>query len=261
MRIRSILPDFYRSEDVGAMDWHTRLVFIGLWSYVDDNGVGRDAERLIASDLFPFDVDPRETLRRVSTALDWLSEHGQIQRYRVGGKPYLFVKQWDRYQRVHNPNKERYPRPTCDNIEPPETLRRPSVEPPEVLATGEGEKGRRGEGSNPSSAHADAFDEFWFHCPRKVGKDAARKAWKNALRRAGGPGPIIAGLRAHLPAWETYETQYVPHPSTWLNEGRWQDEPPQPRLTPSAQRLANNLSLVQRLELEEAETHRRAIGE
>ena len=49
MRIRSIRPEFWASEDVAAMDWHTRLVYIGLWSYVDDNGVGRDLVPLIVA--------------------------------------------------------------------------------------------------------------------------------------------------------------------------------------------------------------------
>ncbi len=53
MRIRTIKPEFWTSEDVASMDWETRLVFLGLWSYVDDNGVGRDNEKLIVADLFP----------------------------------------------------------------------------------------------------------------------------------------------------------------------------------------------------------------
>ena len=47
MRIRSIKPDFWRSDDLDRLDWHTRLVYIGLWSYVDDNGVGREKAALL----------------------------------------------------------------------------------------------------------------------------------------------------------------------------------------------------------------------
>ena len=66
MRIRSIRPEFWSSEDVASLDWDTRLIFTGLWCYVDDNGVGRDNEKLITADLFPLEEDPRETLARVS---------------------------------------------------------------------------------------------------------------------------------------------------------------------------------------------------
>ncbi len=68
MRIRSIKPDFWRSEDISSLRVEDRLLFIGLWSYVDDNGVGVDRDALIAADLFADDLsrDPRETLARVS---------------------------------------------------------------------------------------------------------------------------------------------------------------------------------------------------
>ena len=68
MRIRSIKPEFWRSRDIAKLDWDTRLVFIGLWSYVDDNGVGKDIDYDIIGDLFASDLikDPRETVARVS---------------------------------------------------------------------------------------------------------------------------------------------------------------------------------------------------
>jgi hypothetical protein len=226
VRIRSILPEFYRSEDVAAMDWHTRLVFIGLWSYVDDNGVGRDNVRLIASDLFPLDGDSTETLRRVSTALGWLSEHGQIERYKVDGVAYFFVVQWDRYQRVQNPGKARYPRPTSDNVEPPDALPTLSGDSPETLSPGEGEKGRRGEGKDPSSAAAsedepDPFDEFWSNYPRKVEKADARKAWQKAIKKTTA-SEIIDALKEY-PFGD--DPKFIKHAATWLNKECWNDTP------------------------------------
>ena len=87
VRIRSIVPKFWRSDDIDSLDWHTRLVFIGLWSYVDDNGVGLDKLSAITADLFAhdFSVDPTETLRRVSLALDELSLRGMLTRYSAVG--------------------------------------------------------------------------------------------------------------------------------------------------------------------------------
>ncbi len=68
MRIRSIKPEFYRSDDIDALDWESRFLFIALWSYVDDNGVGLDKLASIAADLFAGDLerDPQETFARVS---------------------------------------------------------------------------------------------------------------------------------------------------------------------------------------------------
>jgi uncharacterized protein YdaU (DUF1376 family) len=70
----------------------------------------------------------------------------------------------------------------------------------------------------------DRFDDFWPMYPRKVGKDAARKAWAKAVKRSSAD-EILAGLKLQLPALAAKEQRFQPHPATWLNEGRWQDEP------------------------------------
>jgi len=80
------------------------------------------------------------------------------------------------------------------------------------------------------------FDAFWKHAPRKIGKGAARKAWKTATKRAD-PNVI-------LDAWTRYadtiqpgdDMRFVPHPATWLNQDRWEDEP-DPRPLTSSERI------------------------
>ena len=164
MRIRSIRPEFWSSEDIAAMDWHSRLVYIGLWSYVDDNGVGRDNERLIVAALFPLDTDPpegdsvrthgalTEASLRTHGALMQLETGGQITRYEVNGKRYLHIVAWDTHQKINRASASRYPLPvTCGNTTPGTTthgaLSEPSVSPHAKRSLGEGETGRRGEGA------------------------------------------------------------------------------------------------------------------
>jgi hypothetical protein len=70
------------------------------------------------------------------------------------------------------------------------------------------------------------FTEFWSHYPRKVGKEAARRAWKTVITRRKVPAKTViaaaARYKTHCPA----DDQYVPHPATWLNDGRYDDEQP-----------------------------------
>jgi len=66
------------------------------------------------------------------------------------------------------------------------------------------------------------FAEFWQAYPRKVGKRAAMKAFALALKRTDAP-TILAGLARAQPHFNP-ETQYQPHPTTWLNQDRWLDE-------------------------------------
>src|SRR3546814_14876688 len=65
-RIRTIKPEFWTSETIAALPIRTRLTFIGLWTYVDDNGVGFGNETLIVAELFPLEDDPPDTLAHVS---------------------------------------------------------------------------------------------------------------------------------------------------------------------------------------------------
>lgn len=111
MRIRSIKPEFWRSSDISALSVEDRLLFIGLWSYVDDNGVGIDKLSSIAADLFADDLerDPSETFARVSRGLQHLSEAGRIIRYTTDNRDYLEVINWTRHQRIDRPNKPRLP--------------------------------------------------------------------------------------------------------------------------------------------------------
>lgn len=72
-----------------------------------------------------------------------------------------------------------------------------------------------------------AFEEFWNVYPRRVGKDAALKAWRNATRRAG-PDVLAGAVRYRDDPHRPTDKNYIPHPATWLNAGRWSDEPCSP---------------------------------
>jgi len=64
------------------------------------------------------------------------------------------------------------------------------------------------------------FDLFWDSYPRKVGKIVAEKSYAKAVK-AHGAATIMSGLsrfNSSLP-----EKQFIPHPSTWLNQGRYLD--------------------------------------
>jgi hypothetical protein len=72
------------------------------------------------------------------------------------------------------------------------------------------------------------FDVFWHHYPRKVGKPRARSAF-NVARTKVTFDRIAEGLAPWIAYWdERDEPQYVPHPTTWLNQERWNDDPPPP---------------------------------
>jgi hypothetical protein len=73
---------------------------------------------------------------------------------------------------------------------------------------------------------ANGFNDFWKEYPKKRDKQKSLKAWKrinpdNELQEV-----IIAALQKQKKSsdWLKESGQYIPYPSTWLNNERWNDE-------------------------------------
>jgi len=83
------------------------------------------------------------------------------------------------------------------------------------------------------------FAQFWSLYPRRVGKTAAKKAFDKAVDSVG-LETVLDGVKRFASDPYLPETKFIPHPSTWLNEGRWDDDPyPVPtfdvKMTPARQ--------------------------
>ena len=78
------------------------------------------------------------------------------------------------------------------------------------------------------------FEEFWQQVPagRKIGKPKSRALFEKLIKgkQTGfdkvSPQDLIEGMRRFKKATERDKTEakYIPHPTTWLNAGRWMDE-------------------------------------
>lgn len=156
MRIRTTKPEFWRSGDTAVLGFFTRLLFIGLWNYVDDNGVGEDAEELIRSDLFP--RDPVETVSvMIHDSLIELSVKGQIVRYQhlPTGRRYLKIVNWH-HQKINRPTDSKKPLPTSTDVRLTDSSVSPHAtvtedSPPYLGIKGSREQGNEGAGEAPAS--------------------------------------------------------------------------------------------------------------
>jgi hypothetical protein len=72
--------------------------------------------------------------------------------------------------------------------------------------------------------YTDAFRLFWDAYPRKTAKGAAWKAWPPAAAHLEAILDALAWQRLSAD-WQRDGGAYVPHPATWLNARRWEDEP------------------------------------
>ena len=71
------------------------------------------------------------------------------------------------------------------------------------------------------------FTEFWNAYPRKVAKQNALKAWgkTGADDSQSLTDTILADVKRRVDGeWKGKEVQYIPHPATYLNQRRWEDE-------------------------------------
>lgn len=102
--------------------------------------------------------------------------------------------------------------PSLSPFNPPPTT--PPYNPPNPSPS----KNARERASRPL---AEFETEFWAIYPNRVGKDAARKSWERAISRAP-VSEIMAGLRRYVA--KTDDRPWC-NPATWLNQGRWADEP------------------------------------
>lgn len=76
------------------------------------------------------------------------------------------------------------------------------------------------------SDYSDLFGVFWATYPKKVGKDAAQKAFAKRKPDDKLLKDIFQAveLQKTTEQWQKDGGQYIPNPATWLNQGRWMDE-------------------------------------
>lgn len=184
--------------------------------------------------------------QQVDRALEVLVDVGLVRRFDHQGQAFLFSPAWQKYQKMRYPRQSHYPRPNEIDVElcdtdtaelfqkhngpiATSTYKENSGNSPRLLraSTRETAKGKRLEAEGQGLTR-ERFEAWWTEYPRKVGKDAA---WREWLQRS--PSAELAGLmvakvleqRASA-QWLKDGGQFIPHPRTWLHQGRWQDEGP-----------------------------------
>ena len=87
----------------------------------------------------------------------------------------------------------------------------------------EGEEGKEEKNTPP---YPPAFESFWKLYPKKVGKGEALKSWKKIKPNNGTIEKITLAVESqkNTTQWTKDDGQFIPHPATWLNQRRWDDD-------------------------------------
>lgn len=76
----------------------------------------------------------------------------------------------------------------------------------------------------PQNYMRELFSKFYSVYPRRVGKEAAKRAFIKASKRVN-PEKIVSAAEALAMDPNLPPKQFIPHPATWLNRDGWEDEP------------------------------------
>lgn len=133
-RIRSIKPEFFTDDAVGALSLPARLLFVGTWVFADDYGTLDRSAKQLKAQVFPYDdVDCDPLLAELLAA-------GLLAEYQADGKTYLYITGFADHQKIDKPSKAKRPLPE-DSI-----TRRTLTEDSANTRSGREGKGREGKG-------------------------------------------------------------------------------------------------------------------
>lgn len=241
-RSRNLKPAFFTNEVLAENAPLGRLLFAGLWCHADRDGRLEDRPKRLKAEILPYDQCDVDAL------LQALHEGGFIYRYAVDGQRFIQVVSFRKHQNPHC--KE-----AASSIPAPDKYQASPVLAPWGHGANLGNSGTSPADSfnplmgslnplpkphrSPPDADSlpDGFAEFWQAYPRKVSKPQAIKAWRKLKPDTQTHTAILAGLERDRRSdqWLRDGGQFIPHPATWLNGRRWEDDTlnaAQPEFTP-----------------------------
>lgn len=233
-RARNLKPGFFTNGDLIECQPLARLLFAGLWCEADRRGILEDRPKTIKVKVLPGDNCDIEEL------LTELSDRGFIRRYEVDGIRCIHIPAFGKHQNPHvKEQASTLPAPPEIGEHGTSTMQAPDkhgASPAESLfldsliphpESGDTPQPPKGGERTPKKPDLRGFPEFWVAYPKKVAKGAAESAWLK-LGTAERDAAIEAIQRQRSwPCFTQAPPDKQPHPATWLNARRWEDEPPQ----------------------------------
>lgn len=182
-----------------------KIVMLSMARYANACGECFPSQQKLAEDTFLTD-------RTVRSAIRWLVEHGYLEVQARPNSSNLYV--FTSMKETDMDHEEKFSSEVVSNITRLDIAKR-SIANTTIT-------------SAEKSAHphdTPFFQAFWHAYPRRIGKGAARTAFAKAMKVCDGDTIIQAALKysKHCDSMGI-ERQYIPHPATWLNQERWEDD-------------------------------------
>jgi len=228
-RGRIIDKQIHLNEQLAACSIQARYLYKAMIIHADDAGRMKASPMYLKGLIFPFDEATRA--QTIKAWRDELVATGIITVYAAGGQEFLSHPNWEKFQTLR---KDRIkpsdcPTPTPESSSVVDSCR---TDVNQVSDSCHPEPNRtqpnRTEPKPPLPPKGEGFDVFWQAYPKKAGKEVAYKAWVKLSPSPTMIETLIAAVAKQKISdqWRKDGGQFIPHPSTWLNQKRWQDELP-----------------------------------
>lgn len=168
-----------------------------------------------------------EPLKRLQDQIENLITVGLCGVFQDASRRYLFQFDWQDYQKIKHPSKTSLPpipdamlvncSPATQALFRDHSSQRNGSFRPHGNATANA--------TALASATADRFERFWKAYPRKVAKGAAQAIWRRLDPSEDLTATMLRAVARQSQSDQWQNPKFIPHPTTWLNQGRWQDEP------------------------------------
>lgn len=112
-RIRTLKPEFWADEKVGALSRDARVLLVGLITMADDEGRLRALPAGLLGHVFPYDLDAP---RKLDGWLREITGTGIVVAYEEDGIPYLAFRNWRRHQKITRASTSVIPAPPDPHV-------------------------------------------------------------------------------------------------------------------------------------------------
>lgn len=209
---RFLKPAITNSSKWNRVSFQSQSLYIRLLTKVDDYGRCDGRTSVVLGECFSVwnELHPQESinLQQCEAMLQQLAASPIILIYEVDGKKIIQFLDWT--ERIRDNTVSKWPSPqvaanSCELLLPTSP---PTPSPPSLGGLVE-----------------EAFKIFWRAYPRKEAKGAALKSFirLGCYKMMEKILPAIERQRKTI-QWSKDDGKFIPHPTTWLNQGRWEDE-------------------------------------
>ena len=146
------------------------------------------------------------SIRSIRTILAFLKTSQNLTIKTTNKFSVISIVNWDIYQQTETTNDNQ-------NDKPPTSYRQAT-------------DNKQTHKHKSTKEYTSDFLQFYNAYPKRIGREPAWKAWQ----KLNGTRPDLSALIAKIDemkkteGWIKDNGQFIPHPATWLNQKRWEDE-------------------------------------